>query len=402
MRVYFVYSISEMGIKTFDFIKAEDITKIFETLEKSNEIAIKVIELPEQLSFVASAFEPTLKQEEVIEILDNLAIGLKHGVRLNEAIQDVIEDTTNPNVKKILLKIDAQINAGETLSSAFSEYEKYFSQIVINLVKIGEETGELDEVLENSANFLKKIALLKQKIKKAMIYPSVAVGLMLVVIGAWMLLVVPQLVGFFKDMDMELPPLTQFLIVSSDFINEYIFHIIGVAISFIILIRLLYTQSKLFKLLMSKLFLRIPVASIMIKSFNIAFISEYLKVGISSGLTLYEALILVNQSLSNPIYKAEMIKSVDGLKSGLSFSETLKDAHLFTKFTVRMVKMGETNGVLERQLAILSDSYYKQVDDLSNTIPKVIQPMVTLVAGGLMAVIMIGLMGPIYDLISEM
>ena len=153
---------------------------------------------------------------------------------------------------------------------------------------------------------------------------------------------------------------------------------------------------------MSRIFLRVPIASVMIKSFNIAFISEYLRVGISSGLTLYEALQLVNQSLSNLIYKTEMNRSIDGLKSGLAFSETLTDMHLFSKFTVRMVKMGETNGVLERQLTILSDSYYQRVDDISNTIPKVIQPFVTLIAGGLMAVIMLGLMGPIYDLISNM
>lgn len=403
MNHYMVYAINEEGNKTLEFLKAENIASAFELLEKSGSIPIKVRELPQYLSFLSTAFEPKLKNSEVIEILDNLHVGIKNGVNLNDAIVDILEDSENPNIKKILTKILLKINRGDSLSSAFSEYEAFFTQIVVNLVKIGEETGKLAQVLDNSASFLKKIADLKSKIKKAMIYPVVALLLMFVAISAWMILVVPQLVSFFKDMDVELPPLTQFLIAASDFINEYILTILGGVTIFVILIRIIYTKVIVFKLLISKLLLKLPTFSTLIKSFNIAFITEYLKLGLTSGLTLYESLILVDESLNNMIYKAQIADSIEGLKAGYSFSETLrKNPHLFTKFSVRMISMGEINGVLDRQLKILSENYYTKVDEISTAIPKIIQPMVILVGGGVMALIMLGLMGPIYDLISKM
>lgn len=148
--------------------------------------------------------------------------------------------------------------------------------------------------------------------------------------------------------------------------------------------------------------MKTPLVSKIMKFFNIAYITEYLQLSMQSGLTLYESLLLLKDSIQNDLYQDDVARIIEQLEKGVSFSQTTKENPLYTNFVTRVLEIGETTGAIDKELQTISASYYERVDDLSVMIPKVVQPITLLIGGGFMALIMMGLMGPIYDLIGKM
>lgn len=402
MNFYIIYGINESGQKILDGFESADRESLYKVLLANNYIPIKIFETPSYLNFLSSVFTPTATTEDIIELLDNLDIVLSAGIPISDGLKDLEEDTEKANVKRILKRIANDVSAGSKLSKACKPFEKVFTPTIINLMAIGEETGRLTSTLSNGAKFLRKTQELRSNTRKALFTPIVSLTLIVLAVSAWMAFVVPSMVSFFEDMDTELPPLTVFLIDASEFVTTQgisLFLFIIIAVSTFIFS---YQKIARFRFRMIQFAMKLPIFNKLISFFNIAFISEYLHLGIHSGLTLYESLKLLEKSIANDVYKAELASAIKHLEKGESFSSTTKNNPLYTNFVTRVLEIGETTGELERELNTIASTYYKRVDDLSTLIPKVVQPITLLIGGGFMALIMLGLMGPIYDLIAKM
>jgi type II secretory pathway component PulF len=402
MKFFIIYGIDENGGRVLDGFESESLESLHKVLSANNYIPIKVYQVPKFLNFLSSVFTPTASKDDIIELLDNLNIILSSGIPISEGLKDLHEDTEKRNVKKILKRIANEVNAGNKLSSACKPFQKIFTPTIVNLMAIGEETGQLTNTLKNGANFLRKTQSLQSNTKKALFTPVISLVLIIFAVAAWMAFVVPGMVSFFEDMDTELPPLTVFLIDASAFITSYGEFIAISFVAFIILVNISYKKISPFRFVVLKVALKLPLFKKLISFFNIAFISEYLHLGIHSGLTLYDSLKLLRQSIANDVYKKELERAIGELEKGESFSSTTRNNPLYTNFTTRVLEIGETTGELEKELDIISSTYYKKVDDISSMIPKIIQPLTLIIGGGFMALIMLGLMGPIYDLIATL
>lgn len=402
MKFFIIYGINEVGQKIIDGFETENREQLYKILNNNNYIPLKIYETPQRLSFLKPVFTPSITTDQAIEVLDNLNVVLKAGIPINQGLRDIEEDTTNSNVKKVLRRISNEVNAGSRLSSATKPFEKHFTPTIINLMAIGEETGKLPLTLKNGADFLRKTESLKKNTKKALFTPIISIVLIILAIAAWMTFVVPGMVEFFKDMDTELPPLTLFLIDASAFVTTYGLSILVSVIIFFVIFRIFFKTSHRFRYRLMKFFLKIPVVSKLIKFFNIAFVMEYLHLSLHSGLTLYESLKLLRNAIANEVYQEDISNIIHTLEKGGEFSETTRGNPLYTNFVTRIVEIGETTGEMENELKSLADSYYERVDDMSALIPKIAQPAALLIGGGFMALIMLGLMGPIYDLIGNM
>ena len=148
--------------------------------------------------------------------------------------------------------------------------------------------------------------------------------------------------------------------------------------------------------------LKIPIIKHVISGFNIAFISEYLRLALVSGVPLLGALETLKNNISNEIFKEALVNASTEVTKGNQLSSALSKSKLFTPFTIRMMSVGESSGALEAQLGHIADYYNKKVDYYAENIGKFIEPLVLMIVGGFMALIMVGLMGPMYDLISAM
>ena len=402
MHFYIIYGINESGQRVIDGFQCESREALYKVLNNNSYIPIKIYDTPQKLKFLSPIFTPSVTTEQVIEILDNLNIILKAGIPINQGLSDIEEDTANSNVKKLIRRISNEVSSGTRLSDACKPFEKFFTTTIINLMTIGEETGKLPTTLRNGADFLRKTQSLKKNTKKALFTPIISLILILLAVAAWMTFVVPGMVEFFKDMDTELPPLTIFLIEASSFINLYGIGIVSGVVVFILLFRFAYNNIYKFRFVVLKILLKMPLFSKLIKFFNIAFITEYLHLSLHSGLTLYSSLKLLESSIENDVYKEDIARVIVALEKGQSFSQNTKGNPLYTNFVTRVLEIGETTGALEHELEMIATTYYERVDDISTMIPKVVQPLTLLIGGGFMALIMLGLMGPIYDLIAKM
>jgi type II secretory pathway component PulF len=335
-------------------------------------------------------------------MMDNLHLIIKSGLPLYQGLLDISKDTENKRFKEMLLYIANSVNEGNSLSKAFQRYEKILGKIILNLIKIGEETGQLEITLERAAYFLKQTSELKKKAKSALIYPSFAFITVFIAMLVWMLYVLPQMTALFKSMDITLPPLTLAIMSLSNFLNDYIYYLIASFVLLIIIFQILYKKNLKFRYFITKLVLKIPIIKQIIIGFNIAFISEYLRLALISGVPIFTAMQTLVLNINNEVFKKALHNAKNDVGKGLSISSSFAKTKIFTPFTIRMINVGESSGNLDAQLEIISDFYYKRVDYFAENIGKVIEPLVLIFVGGFMALVIAGLMGPMYDLISQM
>jgi len=401
MQHFFVRFIDHQGQNQYTVIETEDYNTLLDNLEQQQHIPLSIIEIPPLLSSLTRFRKITISQEEIIELMENMHLIIKSGLPLHQGLIDLAEDHSNKDLKNMLFHIANDIHTGKSLSVAFEHYEHIIGSIILNFIRIGEETARLQSTLQSSASFLRRIHTLKKKAKSALIYPSFA---FLAIIGAmlvWMIYVLPQMTELFEQMNLKLPPLTLFVIAMSDFFSQYIGTMIIAFITLIISYKIAHKKYQKVRYYTDKLMLKIPIISQIISSFNVAFITEYLRLAIISGVPIFSALDTLKKNLGNELFKEALEEATQSVMKGSQLSVAFKKTAMFTPFMLRMMSVGESSGTLETQLEIISKYYYDRVDYYADNIGKVIEPVILTIAGGFMALVITALMGPMYDLIAN-
>jgi len=402
MATYLIEVLDREGKKQKKIIEVETEEDIFRVLEFAGFIPLKIKKIPALYKrFNIKRYLYRIKRQEIIEILENLHLIAKTGVPIVDGLMDIAHDTDNPLLKDILTDIAFKVQAGYSLSRACESYSDIFTPVVVSLIKIGEETGSLDKTLKDAAEHLRKIEDIKAKTKQALIYPTFA---FISVVGAmifWLVYVLPKIINAFKEFNIDLPITTVFIMHLSQFTRDYILLIITFMVIAILTVKILRGKSERFRYYTDKLMLRLPIFGIILTSFNFAFFAEYIRLMISSGLPLYQALYIMEKATKNRVFRTAIKNAREKIEQGSSFSEALKEEGIFSPFIIRMVSIGEQTGSLDEQLDYIASYYYGKVDYLAQNIAKMIEPIVIGIVGGFMLIIMIGLIGPVYDLISK-
>jgi type II secretory pathway component PulF len=400
MQLYSIKFINEDGKSTRKLVEVELDDDIIPYVDALGANVLSVKKLP---SFYRHfRLKKTIKKQEIIEIIDNLHLIVKAGLPVNTGLMDLAKDAENPQLNEILMDLSHRIQMGMSFSRAISKYEKIFSEVVVNLIRIGEETGQMDNTLKDAANHLKKINDLKSKTKSALIYPAFALVAMLGTMIFWLVFVMPKMINAFKSFNIELPPTTRFVMGMSDFMQNNLFSIIVFMVGFSFLNTTLRKTNDKYRYITDKLLTRLPVFGPIVRNFNFAFIAEYVRLMISAGLPLYSALTIMEESLTNSVYKRSIENSRELISVGKSFSDALSQQKMYPHIIIRMVSIGEQTGNLDTQLDNVARYYYEKVDYIATNISKMIEPIIIGFIGIFMFIIMLGLMGPIFSLISGM
>jgi len=258
----------------------------------------------------------------------------------------------------------------------------------------------LEKVLKDAAVYLKRIEDIKAKTKQALIYPSFTFIAVLGSMIFWMVYVLPKMLEAFQNFNIELPITTRILIWMSEFTRKYIVFIIIFTILFFIALKILRKNNREIKFHTDRILLRLPVIGIILTYFNYAFISEYMMLMVKAGVNLSRILEILGNSLGNEVFKRGVINARDLIIGGESLSEAFRKQNLYSPMIIRMLDVGENTGQLEEQLSYISNYYYEKVDYISQNIAKMIEPLLISFVGIFMLIIILGLMGPIYNLIS--
>lgn len=400
--LFLVENLNSDQRRNYAFFEADNMGLLLKLLSQQRIIPLSIREVPPLLARFIPAAKVKITPDEVIELIESLHLIVKSGLPIYSGLLDLSEEANNPTFKKMLITVAEEIRIGKSLSLAFQPYEKSLGTMIINLIHIGEETGQLQVTLERGAQFLKRTLALKKKAKQALIYPSFAFATVSAAMLVWMLYVLPQMTDLFKQMNVHLPPLTLFLIASSEFLTNYIAYMAIVFVLGIIGFKLLHQKYEKVRFHTDRYVLKIPIIKQIVSGFNMAFIAEYLRLSLISGVPLFNALEILKNNIQNEVFKKALIATYSDVSSGLQLSESFKKTGLFSPFMIRMMGVGETSGNLDSQLELIALHYHEKVDYYAENIGKVIEPVVLIFVGGFMALVMIGLMGPMYDLIGEM
>ncbi len=329
------------------------------------------------------------------------------GVPLLDALSDIRDGASNDQMRDMMSEIHRDVSDGASLSEAMGKHPKVFKSLYISLIKSGEATGDLTSSYRQLEKYLKWVDIMKSKIRKATRGPIITAVVVICVIVFMMSMVVPQIVGFLKYLDLELPWYSVWLIATSNFFVQPQFYLFGLpiygAIIFISVPLLLVLGFILLRkssddiaYRIDSLYLKLPVAGNLIRKITIARYSQTFASLFASGIDVINALKSSRNTVGNLVLIDAMEGVEDYVQSGSTLSDALNASGEFPSMVIRMVKIGEESGKLSEVLDQVSDFYTKDVDEAIDALIELIQPTLTIILAVVIVWIAAGSLGPIY------
>lgn len=399
---FFTYRvIDETGKQIYGSIDAESPEAAVAELTARGFYIIKISKASNLIGQLNKRFrQHRVSRLEVIELASNLSIMVGAGIPLTVSLGDIISATPNQTLQGILSAIRQSIEQGTTFSDAVELHGDIFPDIFIRLVRIGEETGSFDKSLADVAEHLQRMEDLSAAIKRALIYPSFAIVTTLGALIFWMVFVLPKIIGTIKGMGVKLPLITRILMGTSSIIQNYWYLGPIIIIAMIFLLQTM-KQSEKGKLMLDSLKLKLPIYKLIEYNRLLALFSEQMRILIVAGLTVDRTLGILGSVMKNEVFRRAIVTVREDITYGSTISDALRKHTVFPPLTVRMVGIGESSGTLDDQFSFLAKQYLKKLDDVSDKLGKIIEPVVIGMIGILFAIIIMGLMLPVYDLVSK-
>lgn len=331
----------------------------------------------------------------------NLSAMLGAGLSLSRALFTIQKQSKNKRFKKVIETINQKVKEGYTLNQSLGEFPKVFSPLFISMTAAGEESGNLIESLNVVSTQMEKTYELQKKVRGAMIYPSVILGAMLV-IGIFMLTyIVPTLTATFKDLEVELPASTRFIIaVSEGFQNHTITLLLAVA-GFIALV--VYSiKTVRGRRTLDYIFLHMPLVSVLVKETNSARTARTLSSLLSSGVSYVKALEITRDVVQNSYYKKILKEAQDKVELGQPVSEVFGSHEKFyPPFVSEMITVGEETGELGPMLMRVASFYEAEIDQKTKNMSTIVEPFLMIIIGAGVGFFAVSMISPMYQLVEN-
>jgi general secretion pathway protein F len=326
-----------------------------------------------------------------------LATLVQSRLPLDEALQAAAQQSRSSRIKGMLLQVRSRVAEGHTLAYAMGEFPQIFNEMYRAMVNAGEHAGYLGPVLLQLADYTEQRQYTGQKLKMAMIYPFILVGVAIAVVVALMVFVVPELVGIFAHTSRELPVLTRALIASSDFFRDYgIWLLLGLIALAVVVRRLLQHPRR--KLRWHRFLLGVPGISRLVVALDTARFASTLSILMASGVPLLESLRIAGQVLTNRVLRADSETVAERVQEGSSLNRALQQSGRFPPMMVHMVASGEASGELETMLERSASNQERELEMTLGTMMSLFEPLMVVFMGGMVLTIVLAILLPIFDL----
>ncbi|MER2565497.1 MAG: type II secretion system inner membrane protein GspF [Myxococcaceae bacterium] len=337
--------------------------------------------------------------DDIAIMTRQLATLLGAGVTLVEALAAMVDQVEKEQLKRILSDVKQKVNEGNSLADALSAHGKVFGNLFINMIRAGESSGALDSVLLRLAEFTEGQARLRQKIVGTMIYPFIMMFVGGGVLVMLMTVVVPKVTKIFDDMKVTLPWTTRLLIWSSNFLQDWWFVLVPLMIATAIFL-FQWTRSAKGKPIWDKFVLKIPVFGPLVRMLSVARFSRTLATLLKSGVPLLTAMEIVKNVVTNTVMSDVVDKARDSIREGESIANPLKRSGEFPPLVYHMVSIGERSGQLEDMLLNVADSYESQVNVRIGALTSLLEPMMIVSMGAVIAFVAFSILMPILQMNS--
>lgn len=347
------------------------------------------------------SFGKKIKIRDIIQFFVHIDQMQTAGVPLLEALADIRDTTENPQLRDILSNIYRDVSEGSSLSEAMNKHPGAFTPLYVSLIRAAEETGDMTTTYRQLIRYVKWVDDMRSKIKKATRYPMIVTCVVILAIVIMMGFVVPQIVGFIRNLDQALPWYTLTLIATSDFFRDYWYAIIATPIGLFFGIKALCRISYDFAYRVDMVILGTPLAGELIRKINIARYAQTFGALFASGIDVISGLRSARNTVDNKVM-IEALKTVEQrVQAGSPLSEAFNVSGEFPSMVVRMLKIGEESGNLTTVLDQVSEFYTRDVDEAITGMIAMIEPALTGIMGGMILWIAAAVFGPIYNSFSQ-
>ena len=338
-----------------------------------------------------------VKLEDLVIFSRQLATMVEAGITLVSVLDILSQQIENKGFSMVIAKLRDDVETGSSFSQALAKHPKIFSQLYINLVKAGESSGMLDEILNRVAGYLEKTASLQRKVKTAMVYPIAVISIAMGITTFLLVKVVPTFQGIFDMLGGSLPLPTLILIGISNFVRHWLLlGIIGIVILGIALARYIKTEQGRF--MFDSFMLKLPIFGDIIRKVSVAKFSRTLSTLVKSGVPILSSLDIVAKTAGNKIVERAVEQSRQAVREGKNLAEPLSKSPVFPPMVVRMISVGEQAGELEKMLTKIADFYDEQVDAAVSGLTSMIEPLIILFLGVVVGGIVLAIFMPIFKI----
>ncbi len=337
--------------------------------------------------------------EDIANFCRELAIMLEVGIPLLKSLELISRRTRKPGLKKALEDVVRQVSEGKPLSVACSDHTNIFPSLFINIVRVGEAGGILDNSLKRLEEIFMKQLSIRRKVRGAMLYPIIALSLAMLVLLVIFIMVVPQFEILYQANEVQLPAITAFTIALGNFLGSWWVLILLIIAAGIVGLKL-FMKNPVFKRSMDKLRLNIPFIGKVYRDIIIAQLSRTFESLMKSGIPLLDSLKILKETALNYYYGREFDRVAKNVEQGGKMVEVLENSNLFPPVVVDMLSIGEETGSIETVLTKLSDYYEDKVDSQLATLSSIIEPLLIILIGGIVLFVAVSFLLPYWNLVN--
>ncbi|PCJ56032.1 MAG: pilus assembly protein PilC [Candidatus Hydrogenedentota bacterium] len=339
-----------------------------------------------------------VKAKELLIFTRQLATMINSGLPLLQCLDILAEQTEDQTFAGIIDKIGSNVEGGETLSDALREYKRAFPELYVSMVRAGEASGELDNVLIQLADYLEASEDLKRRVRGAMVYPVVSLFIIMLISSGLILFVVPQFQKIFEEMGATLPAPTMLLITISETLRSWkALVVVGAVIAGVMGLKV-YNETESGNYNIDRFKLKMPVFGMLLRKVAVSRFTRTLSTLIRSGVPILQALEIVESTAGSAVFGKVIRDAAEAVRNGETLAEPLGRSGEFPPMVTRMISVGEKTGALETMLEKIADFYDSEVEALVDNLTSMLEPILLVVMGIVVGGIIIGLFMPIMNL----
>lgn len=398
-------AIGPKGEKLSGTIDVADRAAVIKSLTGQNlrPLSIKEESSTSSLALLKLFKRGNVKSDELVVFTRELSAMVGAGVPLLKALSSLHEHAESKALQKILSSVIKDVEGGDQLGDALAKHPNTFSDVYVNMVRAGESAGILDDILKRLAYQQEKNATIRKKIKSAMTYPMVLVGITILAFFGLMLFVIPQIGGILTELggeDAQLPLITQLMLGLSNMILSLWYILIPLMLAGVYML-LKYLKTPSGKAIFHRFVLKVPGLKTIIMKIAVARFSRTFSALIGAGVPVLEALNVTARAVGNVVYEAALVEAGNAVESGATLSSQIEKNPLFPAIVPQMLAVGEETGQTDTVLVKVADFYEEEVDVAIDGISAIIEPVMIVFMGGMVGLIAASVMMPIASLSSS-
>ena len=341
-----------------------------------------------------------IPDQEFLVFNQELASLLKAGLPLLQTLDLMLERMHNPHFRSVLLEVRDRVKSGVDLSEAFAEHGDLFPRLYPASLKAGERSGELELIIRRFIRYMRLVLDARRRVISALIYPAVLVCLSIAMIAVMSIYVVPKFMGFFSELDAELPLITQIVLAISRFANSNWVVILLGAGAGVVALRT-WGRTDAGRLSLDRLKLRVPLIGPILQRFAQSEFSRSLATLLSGGIPLVPAFEIAVSSVSNAYVRSKLEPTIQLVREGKPFYTAIEKSEVFTDMAIDMVKVGEATGALDDMLNSVSEFLDEQVETRMQRLLSLVEPMMLVFMGIIIAILLISIYLPMFSMLGQ-